>query len=315
MTNTNNPAVTKLSTSSALPKVFIGLPQWQHSHWPKTWFANYPKSDNQLVHYANECNTVEGNTTFYSLPHSDAVARWEQSVGSDFSFTFKFNQQITHVHQLLHCEDEVNEQLQTLAPLKHKLGIMLLQLPASFGPEKLERLAAFLHHLPRHITVAVEVRHLAFFGKGDEEKQLNQLLIEHNANRIIMDTRALFTGPVSRLDTGANTRASNSALLSEVRHKKPKVPVNVIATANNPVVRFVGNDTDEDNIACLTPWVNKIHQWRLEGKSPYFFCHRPDNKDAPWLAQQFIDLYNQKHGDTAIPNLAIKQQPSQNALF
>jgi uncharacterized protein YecE (DUF72 family) len=307
MTNTNNPAVTKLSTSSALPKVFIGLPQWQHSHWPKTWFANYPKSDNQLVHYAKECNTVEGNTTFYSLPNSDAVSRWEQSVGSDFSFTFKFNQQITHVHQLLHCEDEVNEQLQALAPLEHKLGVMLLQLPASFGPEKLERLAAFLHLIPRHIAVAVEVRHLAFFGKGNEEKQLNQLLIEHNANRIIMDTRALFTG--------ADTSTSNNSLLRDVRDKKPRVPVNVIATANNPVVRFVGNDNDEDNIACLTPWVNKIHQWRLEGKSPYFFCHRPDNKDAPWLAQQFIDLYNSKYSDATIPNLAIKEQPSQDSLF
>lgn len=311
MTNTNNPAVTKLSTSSALPKVFIGLPQWQHSHWPKTWFANYPKSDNQLVHYAKECNTVEGNTTFYSLPHSDAVSRWEQSVGSDFSFTFKFNQQITHVHQLLHCEDEVNEQLQMLAPLEHKLGVMLLQLPASFGPEKLERLATFLHHLPRHITVAVEVRHLDFFKKGDEEKQLNQLLIEHNANRIIMDTRALFTGPT----TSADLRASNSALLSDVRTKKPRVPVNVIATATNPVVRFVGNDTKEDNGACLRPWVNKIHQWRLEGKSPYFFCHRPDNKDAPWLAQQFIDLYNTAYPKNALPNLAIKLQPNQNSLF
>ena len=188
---------------------------------------------------------------------------------------------------------------------------MLLQLPASFGPEKLERLAAFLHHLPHHITVAVEVRHLAFFGKGDEEKQLNQLLIEYNANRIIMDTRALFTGAV----TSSDTRASNSALLREVRSKKPRVPVNVIATADNPVVRFVGNDNDEDNIACLTPWVNKIHQWRLEGKSPYFFCHRPDNKDAPWLAQQFIDLYNKKFNEAALPNLALKQQPNQNTLF
>ncbi|WOI36408.1 DUF72 domain-containing protein [Alteromonas sp. CI.11.F.A3] len=311
MTNTNNPAVTKLSTSSALPKVFIGLPQWQHSHWPKTWFASYPKSDNQLVHYAKECNTVEGNTTFYSLPHADAVARWEQSVGSDFSFTFKFNQQITHVHQLLHCEDEVNEQLNILAPLGQKLGVMLLQLPASFGPEKLERLTTFLSFLPPHITVAVEVRHLAFFAKGNEEKQLNQLLIEHKANRIIMDTRALFTGPVSREDTSS----SDSALLREVRNKKPRVPVNVIATATNPIVRFVGNDNDEDNIACLTPWVNKVHQWRLEGKSPYFFCHRPDNKDAPWLAQQFIDLYNQKFHEVAIPNLALKQQPNQNTLF
>jgi hypothetical protein len=33
------------------------------------------------------------------------------------------------------------------------------------------------------------------------------------------------------------------------------------------------------------------------------------------LAQQFIDLYNSKYSEVVIPNLAIKAQPSQNALF
>ena len=84
--------------------LYIGLPMWQHSHWPSTWFANYPKSDNGLSLYAKECNTVEGNTTFYSLPHQDAVARWCDSVPDHFRFTFKFHQNITHVHQLQHCD-------------------------------------------------------------------------------------------------------------------------------------------------------------------------------------------------------------------
>ncbi|WP_394220947.1 DUF72 domain-containing protein [Alteromonas gracilis] len=292
--------------------LYIGLPMWQHSHWPGTWFANYPKSDNGLSLYAKECNTVEGNTTFYSLPHEDAVARWCDSVPEHFRFSFKFHQNITHVHQLQHCDEEVAQQLSLLSPLKEKLGVMMLQLPASFGPEKLPVLDSFLTALPKHLNVAVEVRHLAFFAKGSEEKALNQLLIRHKANRIIMDTRALFTGPC------------NNVLLSEVRDKKPRVPVNVIASGNAPVVRFVGNDEDNDNLRCLTPWVKKVQQWQNEGKDVYFFCHRPDNKDAPWLAQQFIDLYNDvrltesSHTPpslTALPDLAIKTQPEQDSLF
>jgi len=303
MTNIHNHTDTSLTPSVPLPEVYVGLPQWQHNHWPHSWFASYPKNDNQLSHYALECNTVEGNTTFYSLPHADTAARWEASVGEHFSFTFKFNQQITHVHQLQYCEDEVAAQLAALAPLQHKLGLMLLQLPASFGPQKSEILATFLAQLPANINVAVEVRHPAFFAKGEEEKTLNQLLITHDANRVIMDTRALFTGPC------------HNDILKEVREKKPKVPVNVIATGRFPTVRFVGNDTSSDNAACLRPWVSKIHEWRTEGKRPYFFCHRPDNKDAPWLAQQFIDMYNQQYPDAALPNLSIKKHPSQNALF
>ncbi len=283
--------------------IYIGLPMWQHSHWPSTWFANSPKSDNALSLYAKECNTVEGNTTFYSLPHQDAVTRWCESVPDNFRFTFKFHQNISHVHQLQHCEDEVAQQLSLLQPMREKLGVVMLQLPASFGPDKLPLLEQFIAALPSDLNIAVEVRHLAFFAKGEEEKALNQVLIRHNCNRIIMDTRALFTGPC------------NSDILSEVRGKKPRVPVNVIATGNTPVVRFVGNDEDADNEACLRPWVNKVQQWQQEGKDVYFFCHRPDNKDAPWLAQQFIDLYNATNPAVNLPDLAIKAQPEQDSLF
>ncbi|GFD67998.1 hypothetical protein KUL118_20060 [Tenacibaculum sp. KUL118] len=196
-----------------------------------------------------------------------------------------------------------------LSPLKEKLGAMMLQLPATFGPEKLSVLDTFLAALPQELNVAVEVRHLAFFAKGDEEKALNQLLIRHGANRIIMDTRALFTGS---LDAGGINRR---AMLKEVREKKPRVPVNVIATGHTPIVRFVGNDVDDDNQRCLLPWVKKVKQWQSEGKDVYFFCHRPDNKDAPWLAQQFIDLYNRGEPFPVINNLAIRDQPAQNPLF
>ena len=282
---------------------------WQHSHWPSTWFANYPKSDNGLSLYAKECNAVEGNTTFYSLPHEDAVARWCDSVPDHFRFSFKFHQNITHVHQLQHCDEEVAQQLSLLSPLKEKLGVVMLQLPASFGPEKLPVLDTFLANLPKKLNIAVEVRHLAFFAKANEEKALNQLLIRHGVNRIIMDTRALFSGS---LDAGG---AERRAMLEEVRQKKPRVPVNVIATGHTPIVRFVGNDIDDDNQRCLLPWVKKVKLWQSEGKDVYFFCHRPDNKDAPWLAQQFIDLYNAEEIAHRLDNLSIKNQPAQNALF
>ena len=302
MTNMHNSAISR-------GNLYIGLPMWQHSHWPSSWFASYPKSDNGLLLYAKECNTVEGNTTFYSLPNEDAVARWCESVPESFRFTFKFHQNITHVHQLQYCDEEVAQQLSLLRPLREKLGVMMLQLPASFGPEKLSVLDTFLAALPQEINVAVEVRHLAFFAKGDEEKALNQLLIRHGANRIIMDTRALFTGS---LDAGGTVRR---AMLEEVRQKKPRVPVNVIATGNTPIVRFVGNDVDEDNRRCLLPWVKKVCQWQEEGKDVYFFCHRPDNKDAPWLAQQLIDIYNDYSSHYKLNNLALRYQPAQNALF
>ena len=286
-----------------LPPVYLGLPMWQHAWWPANWFQRSESRNQQLHFYSRYLDSVEGNTTFYSLPHSDAVNRWNEATDDSFSFTFKFNQLISHEKKLVQCEDDVARQLALLSVLEHKLGVMMLQLPASFGPSGLSQLSDFLRMLPDTTHYAVEVRHPAFFAKGEDERALNRLLMELNVNRVIMDTRALFSG------------TTTSDVVSEVRQKKPRVPVNVIATGMAPVVRFVGNDSEQDNMRCLMPWVSKVHQWRTEGRTPYLFIHRPDNKDAPWLAQQFVDIYNQRFPQHAISNLGLQHNPDQNSLF
>ncbi|MEC9260793.1 MAG: DUF72 domain-containing protein [Pseudomonadota bacterium] len=290
--------MTNIHSTSTLGPVFIGLPQWQHSSWPKRWFAN--RSGTQLADYARQLNSVEGNTTFYHLPSPQTVDNWAAATPADFRFTVKFHSDISHKSSLQHCDTLVSEQLNLLARLEHRLGQIMLQLPAGFGPAQLPVLESFLKRLSPAFNYAVEVRHLAFFAKGEEEKALNKLLMAHGVNRVIMDTRALFTGP------------DDCALTAEVRTKKPRVPVNVIATADQPVMRFVGNNSEQDNAAFLQPWIDKCQQWREQGKSCYLFFHRPDNQDAPWLAQQFITAYNQRFPDFALP--ALHFAPSQNDL-
>lgn len=300
MTNTTNECEVNQQT---LAPVYLGLPVWQDTSWPVHWFQSSATRQQPLRAYAGKLNSVEGNTTFYSLPHADAVARWNAETGADFSFTFKFHQHISHSEQLARQLPAAMEQLDLLSALGDKLGRLMLQLPARFGPAQLPALAAFLEGLPDTCRYAVEVRHPAFFQKGDAEQQLNRLLMHHQADRIIMDTRALFSGP------------STSALLADVRTKKPRVPVNVIATGRAPIVRFVGNDNEQDNLRCLTPWITKVHQWREEGRTPYVLLHRPDNKQAPWLAQLFITQYNQRYPAFALPDIGLAAQPSQDALF
>lgn len=294
--------MTIIHSTRTLAPVFIGLPLWQHNSWPKRWFGKPGKS--QLADYSSQLNSIEGNTTFYHLPGEAVVDNWAAITPENFRFTFKFHGDISHKSSLQHCTDLVSQQLHLLARLGPKLGQMMLQLPASFGPSQLPVLAAFIRQLPTDFSYAVEVRHLAFFAKGDEEKALNRLLMEHGINRVIMDTRALFTGE------------ADLPITAEVRTKKPRVPVNVIATSNQPIMRFVGNNNSEDNARCLQPWVTKCHQWREQGKTSYLFFHRPDNQDAPWLAQQFIDLYNQQFPASALPNLTFAPGPAQQtALF
>ncbi|GEA10323.1 DUF72 domain-containing protein [Alteromonas sp. KUL49] len=302
MTNQQFPHSNNNESTPELPAVFMGLPMWQHASWPNTWLIDCKSSKNQLEHYAKELNSIEGNTSFYALPSDETLEKWQAMVPAHFAFTCKIHKDISH-NKLQFNEELLATQLRGLEKIKANLGQAILQLPAQFSPTDLPALDRFLRILPSWLDIAVEVRHLAFFEKGDAEIAFNQLLIEHSANRVVMDTRALFTGP----DT--------SAMVTEVRGKKPRVPVNVIATGNKPMVRFVGNDNDEDNLACLRPWIKKIHAWRCEGKQPFMFFHRPDNKDAPWLAQQFINAYNVSYPEAALPELSIGSEPDQGALF
>ena len=284
------------------PQPFIGLPMWSHRAWQGQWFSTGPNSPSDITQYANVFNTIEGNTTFYSLPSEEQLTVWQQSVPSGFKFTFKLHQDITHKGHLIDNLAQLEAQLALLAPLGAALGLILIQLPKSFSPDSLmmlDKILATIGDLPS----AVEVRHPRFFAKQSEEKAFNQCLMAHGANRIIMDTRALFQGE------------ANDAITQDVRQKKPKVPVNVIATGDYPTVRFVGNNDHGINTQCLEPWYAKCHQWRCEGKTPYLFFHMPDNKDAPWLAQYFVNSYNQRYADYPIASLAIPVRQTQQGLF
>ncbi|MBD3585128.1 DUF72 domain-containing protein [Salinimonas sp. HHU 13199] len=283
--------------------LYLGLPIWQHPSWPGLWLPPTQARTNALNAYAGHFSSVEGNSTFYALPDSMTCQRWYESVPATFRFTFKLNQQVSHADNILLNADILGAQLSSLAHLKEKLGPLMLQLPARFSPERLPELVQFIAKWPKDYCLAVEVRHPAFFEKGHAEKSLNNLLKEHEVNRVMMDTRALFRGQVS------------SEAMLDAREKKPRLPLHVWASGHQPVIRFVGHDDNEINKQCLLPWVDKCHAWRMAGISPFLFLHRADNKDAPWLAHLFTDLYNKQYPEQALPAIRLSEQPDQQALF
>lgn len=278
------------------------LPQWQY----KLQHASLPSQRHhlhadRLAHYSETFQTVEGNTTFYASPTTQTVKLWRNAVQDDFRFTFKLPQQITHQLKLTNAQEELNAFLKLMEPLMEVTGIWKIQLPAQFAPTDLPTLAKFIKTLPQDLTFGVEVRHSAFFQKGDEEKQLNRLLHSNQLNRIILDSRALFAC------------LAKDALTLDAKQKKPNVPVHAIATSQNPVIRFIGELDEHANISAFAPWVSKIQQWLNEGKSPYLFIHTPDNIFAPELTVSLCALLK-KNGVNA-PNLSLPKQSEQFDLF
>ncbi|MGZ9899382.1 DUF72 domain-containing protein [Shewanella gaetbuli] len=250
---------------------------WSLPQWKNSLYGNGTTTQ-RLEKYAQVFNTVEGNTTFYALPKLTSVQNWRDAVDEHFKFTFKLPKTITHDLQLQHCNAELKAFFDTMAPLIEKTAIWKIQLPAKFGPHSLANLDRFLAQFPKELTVGVEVRHLAFFDKGEHEKALNQMLIKHHSNRIIIDTRPVFAA-----------KPDHPAII-DGQQKKPKVPVHPIATAQQPVVRFIGELNSEINQAYFGKWAHKIAQWIEQGKQPYVFIHTPDNVAAPELAVTLNDM-------------------------
>ncbi len=189
--------------------LFLGLPQWSHPAWPGHLLGVGAKPAEHLAHYARVFNTVEGNTTFYASPTPDTVRRWADAVPAHFRFSFKFPQTISHQSDLVSADKQVSDFIRLLEPLHDKLGLLKLQLPARFGPQGLPRLAAFFERLPPAFPYALEVRHPDFFAKGEAERQLNRLLMDKGINRIMLDSRPLFSVPATTaamIDAQARSR-------------------------------------------------------------------------------------------------------------
>ncbi|AGH46172.1 DUF72 domain-containing protein [Paraglaciecola psychrophila] len=271
-----------------------GCPTWTHEQWFGSLFPANTAKERSLEAYAKYFNSIEGNTSFYHIPDEKTLQRWADQVPNDFRFTFKFHRSISHDKKLLNIEDDLHLVLNRMALLGHKLGCLMLQLPASFGPQQLDTLAHFIRLLPSDFRYAVEVRHLGFFDKSNNEKALNQLLIENNINRVIMDTRALFA-----------CTANGDKIIVDAQRKKPKVPTHVIATSDTPLVRFVGHPIIQANKPFYTPWIHKTKQWLDEGKSPYLFFHMANTFDAPWLAEAFFSDFKKLYPDTPIPSIPL----------
>ncbi|EGA68493.1 hypothetical protein VISI1226_09204 [Vibrio sinaloensis DSM 21326] len=272
----------------------LGLTMWSHNNWQQGFYGSGTKSNERLEKYAQVFHTVEGNTTFYATPSSTTVQNWKAATHDNFRFTFKLPKPITHQNMLRGSQAQLKEFMQIMEPLHDRIGQWTIQLPAAFGPEHLEQLKQFCTLFPPHFPIGIEVRHPAFFAKGDAERNLNQWLIEKGYDRIIMDSRPVFSEQITRSHPHYDS-------LLDAQQKKPKVPVHAIATANQPMIRFIGHPQEDKNFAFFTPWLSKLAEWIAAGKQPYVFIHTSDNVIAPELA---LRLYQKLQQQTTLPDLA-----------
>ena len=260
---------------------FIGCPSWNEPAWRGSFYPAALRPAETLAHYCATFNAVEGNTTFYARPTAQTVQRWAEQMPAAFRFCAKLPRDISHGGDLREHFAATVDFLRLLAPLGERVAPLWLQLPASFGPSRLDELLAWLDEFADR-SVGVELRHPLFFARGEEERLLNRELQARAVERICLDSRALFAC------------TSRDPAVLHAQAKKPRLPLRPTAFSASPQLRFVGGPDLEANQAFLEPWLDKVADWIGQGLTPHVFLHTPDNQLAAAQALRFHQALMQR---------------------
>ncbi len=136
-----------------------------------------------LERYASVFSAVEINSSFYRRHRLTTWRRWHDAVPEHFSFSVKLPRTITHDAGLIAPEHDLDLFFGDVAPLRRKLGAVLIQLPPklAFDPQVA---GAFFQALRGRSAVPmfIEPRHESWSAEA-----ASALLERHRIERVLAD--------------------------------------------------------------------------------------------------------------------------------
>lgn len=161
-------------------KVRIGTAGWSIARQEAARFAS---EGSALERYATQFSVVEINSSFHRPHRHSTWERWRESVPDDFRFSVKVPKQITHERKLADCSAEMAAFVDQACLLKHKLGVLLVQLPPKLTLELPVAETFFTDLLDRtDAGIACEPRHPSWFSP-----EADAMLEELGVSRVAAD--------------------------------------------------------------------------------------------------------------------------------
>lgn len=170
-----------------LPKTKIGTCSWKYESWKGLVYPEFGEF-NYLEEYSKMFNTVEIDQWFWSLhpnnkitlPKPNVVAEYNNSTPDDFKFTIKVPNSITLTHpytitarnKYFLSEDLMNSFLDSIEPIKSKVGMLMFQfeyLNKQKMSSQLEfqvKLEEFISNLNREYNYAIEIRNPNYLNQN-----------------------------------------------------------------------------------------------------------------------------------------------------
>lgn len=143
------------------PSIHIGTSGWSYKHWKQLYYPEDLKETEWLEYYAKDFSITEINTSFYHLPKTATTKGWNERVPKGFMFCPKMSRYLTHMKKLNEPEESMGRFFDAFAPLKRKIGPVLVQLPASvpYVHEKAKHFYQVCKKQFPYYRFAMEARH------------------------------------------------------------------------------------------------------------------------------------------------------------
>ena len=238
----------------AQSKLYLGLTGWSEKAWLGQIYPRGTTPAQFLAAYGRVYDSVELNSTFYRIPSDDLIDRWRKAVPVGFRFCPKVHQGISHQPDLGLNSGLAQEFIEQMHRFGEALGAAFLQLPPWFSRDRIPRLARFLDLWPVSAPLYLEPRHPDLL-MADEFLELLEL-----------PQLGLVQTDVAGHREFVHLRLDQSGT----------------------IIRFVACGEREIDLQRLINWAHKLQDWFAQGlQTAYFFCHQPDNRLAPGLADAF----------------------------
>jgi uncharacterized protein YecE (DUF72 family) len=244
--------------------IHIGTSGWHYQHWKGTFYPDDTAEKDFIKEYIKHFETAEINNSFYSLPQSETMVKWQKSVPVGFIFSVKASRYITHMKKLKDPLEPVNRFIDRIRLLEEKLGPILFQLPPKWKINT-DRLQRFISILPDNYRYAFEFRDPSWFAKQTEE-----VLRKAGASFCIYDFE---------------------------RKQSPRM-----VTADFVYIRLHGPDgayTGKYSDRELSEWADMISTFSNEGKEIFCYFDNDEKGYAPQNALGLKSILNNGGGNNA----------------
>jgi uncharacterized protein YecE (DUF72 family) len=243
--------------------IHIGTSGWSYKHWANIFYPPEVKPANYLSYYAQHFAVTELNASFYRLPLKSTVEKWLNTVPENFLFCPKMSRYLSHLKKLHDPEEPLRRFFDIFEPVKHRLGPVLVQLPAGvqFDQNVVEHFYELIREQYPEYRFAMEVRHESWFT----EASLG-MMRKHRITLVIAQSE--------------------------------KFPYHEELTAKDVFVRFHGPEqlySSSYSESVLQDYARKLVEWKKEGHNIWAFfnndIHGHALKNATML-QQYVDEFS-----------------------